>query len=619
MASAPGLRPSSIDSGYVLSPSELQNPVKSDPYFQRVLDWYLTTGVAKSILPSLTRFGDEAISSQILAWIASAEKNEPYVKQYDVWGRRYPYDKLITSEGWRKLGEWGARNGNYIFSASSAVRSCPVSMTSGAARLLMHQLPGLPIEHPFHEVFGKLTAREDAWVSSQWMTERPGGSDVRNSESVAVYSPLPHKTGKVGRLDEGDYLISGFKWFSSATDCDVALILAKTESGQLSLFLAPTKKTILGPDGKQQVVTNGVRIHRMKHKMGTKELPTAELELKDVRAWMVGKKDRGIATIALLLNVTRTHNFITALSCWRRAMHIAKSFAKARLTLDQPLWAFPMHLRLLSDMEVKHRGAVQLAFFTTSLLSFADNGAPNPLPSDYVPLPPPGKPTEVLLRTLTATAKAIICKVSTAALQECQEAMGGVGYMDDPDDPEFNISRLFRDTAANMTWEGTTNVLSSEVVRHILNKDHLDIIGAWLGQSVQGVKDAALKEALAAARMQLFARLAACKSNVTAALADGRQYMFTLGWLISGVLLAFDAQRDGDAVAREVARRWIIDGEGGYGEFVFQHMISRDRILPATDSLEAERRNWDCRIVWDMDLPSGMVTGHRSQVPRSRL
>ena len=30
--------------------------------------------------------------------------------------------------------------------------------------------------------------------------------------------------------------------------------------------------------------------------------------------------------------------------------------------------------------------------------------------------------------------------------------------MDEPDEPEFNISRLRRDTEANMTWEGTTNV-----------------------------------------------------------------------------------------------------------------------------------------------------------------
>lgn len=490
-------------------------------------------------------------------------------------------------------------------------------MTSGAARIVMRQLPGLPADHPFHEVFRNLVSREYPWVSSQWMTERPGGSDVRNSETVAVYSPLPQKSNRLGGIDEGDYLLSGFKWFSSATDCNMALILAKTESGQLSLFLAPTRKIVTGPDGKRHEVTNGVRIHRMKNKMGTKELPTAELELNDVRAWMIGPKDRGIATIALLLNVTRTHNFVTALSCWRRGMHIAKSFAKARMVLDQPLWTFPMHLRLLSGMEVKHRGALQLAFFTTSLLSFADYAFPESKAPGYIPLPEPGRHTEVLLRTLTATAKAIICKVSTLALQECQEAMGGVGYLDDPDDPEFNISRLLRDTAANMTWEGTTNVLASEVVRHVLNGDHLDIITTWMYRAIHDVKDNNLKNVLSAACSRLFTKLAAYKEAVGTALADGRQYMFTLGWLVSGLLLALDAQRDDDAVAAEVAKRWIVDGEGGVGEYAFPQVIRYEG--PEIRTSEAERRNWDCRIVWGVDLPRDAAMGYRPLAVKARL
>ncbi|KAF4473037.1 Acyl- dehydrogenase [Fusarium albosuccineum] len=632
------LKPSTVDSGYTLQPAPLENPVTSDPYFQRVLDWYLSPEILNDLLPRLTKFGDEALSEPVLAWIANAEKEQPFVKQYDAWGQRYPYDKLVTAEGWKKLGEWGAKNGvvslgyepengvfrrlvqhsfNYIFSASSAVRSCPVSMTSGAARLIAKHLPELADQHPFHRVFQKLVSREDAWVSSQWMTERPGGSDVRNSETVAVYLPLAKKTGDVGLLDVGDYLLSGFKWFTSAADCDVALILAKTESGELSLFLAPTKRTVTGPDGKQKQVTNGIRIHRMKNKMGTKELPTAELELKDVRAWMIGLKDKGISTIALLLNVTRTHNFITALSCWRRTMHIAKSFAKARRVLDQPLWTFPMHLRLLSDMEVKHRGALQLAFFTTSLLSFADYGHPEPRPASYVPLPEPGRHTEVLLRTLTATAKAIICKVATLALQECQEAMGGVGYMDDPHDPEFNISRLFRDTAANMTWEGTTNVLASELVRHMLNKDHLDIITVWMTKSIDAVKDGELKRTLATASPKFFTKLAPYKNDVGVALADGRQYMFTLGWLISGILLALDAQRDDNEVAQEVAKRWIMDGEGGVGEFAFPQIIYTSGIEARVT--DAKRRNWDCKVVWGMELPLDAATGYRPKIVKPRF
>lgn len=215
------------------------------------------------------------------------------------------------------------RNSNYIYSASSAVYSCPVSMTSGAARLFLQQTKDLPREHPFHEVYRRLTARQDNWISSQWMTERPGGSDVQNSETVTLHSPQKSKTnvkGGLGRFDEGDYLVSGYKYFCSATDCDIALMLAKTESGYLSLFVAPTKRLEKDEDGETRLVTNGILFHRLKTKMGTKELPTAELELKDVRAWRVGPIDRGIATIATLLNVTRTHNFITALSCWRRGM-----------------------------------------------------------------------------------------------------------------------------------------------------------------------------------------------------------------------------------------------------------------------------------------------------------
>lgn len=484
-------------------------------------------------------------------------------------------------------------------------------MTSGAARLFAQHLPGLTNDHPFHEIFNRLTSRENHWVSSQWMTERPGGSDVQNSETVAVYSPLPQKTGKYGRVDEGDWLVSGFKFFSSATDCNVALILAKTESGKLSLFVAPTRKIVTGPDGKEQEVTNGVRIHRLKVKMGTKQLPTAELELKDVRAHRVGPADRGIATIAMLLNVTRTHNLITALSCWRRAMSITKAFAMVRTTIDQPLWTFPMHLRLLSSMEVKHRGLLQFGFFTTALLGFADNKTPQGLPASYAPLPTPGEQMQVVLRTFTATAKAVICKIATVSLQECQEGMGGVGYMDEPDEPEHNISRLLRDTAANMTWEGTTNVLSSEVVRHLLNKENLNIFSAWLTRAINSVQDVSLKQVLKLAWSSLYQRLSKNKAHLALALASGRQSMFTLAWIVSGMLLALDAQRDGNAIAGEIAKRWILDGEGGVAEYVFPEIVyaSPPRIRDARE--EAERVNWDCRLVWGRNLPENPAVGYR--------
>jgi alkylation response protein AidB-like acyl-CoA dehydrogenase len=446
------------------------------------------------------------------------------------------------------------------------------------------------------------------------MTERPGGSDVQNSETVAILSPLPSEKNSsspsaaqaVGR---GDYLVSGFKFFSSATDCNIALMLAKTESGKLSLFVAPTRINVTDPNtGQTRQISNGIRIHRLKTKYGTKPLPTAELILKNVRAHLVGELGRGIPTIATLLNVTRTHNFITALSCWRRSMHITKSFAKARTTIDQPLWLFPMHLRLLANMEVKHAGCLQLCFFTTALLSFIDNGHPPSVPTGYAPLPEAGEEIKIVLRILTATSKAVVCKIATNSMWECAEAMGGVGYMDEADEPEFNIMRLMRDTAANITWEGTTNVLASEVVRHLMKGRNLEVWETWLGRSLDKVEEYSTREVLKSAWSKVGAKLRVGQQDALAeVLADGREIMFSLAWVVSGMLLSFDAQRDGDEKATETARRWVLDGDGGLGEHVLPAVLNREYRRPDL----GERLQWDCKLVWGVELPENEALGYR--------
>ena len=127
--------------------------------------------------------------------------------------------------------------------------------------------------------------------------------------------------------------------------------------------------------------------------------------------------------------------------------------------------------------------------------------------------------------------------------------------MGDSEQPEFNISRLMRDTAANMTWEGTTNVLSSEVVRHLLNKNgrHLTVFGEWVQQATSRIKDAELKNALDRAWTEFFRTMDSRRDDMVRALARGRQLMFSLARITSGVLLTVDVERDGNAVATEIA------------------------------------------------------------------
>jgi hypothetical protein len=71
---------------------------------------YLPTSTLKSVQPHFTQLGAEAISEQVREWSGDAERNVPYVKSHNVWGKRYDYDRLVTTEGWKQLGKWGARN-----------------------------------------------------------------------------------------------------------------------------------------------------------------------------------------------------------------------------------------------------------------------------------------------------------------------------------------------------------------------------------------------------------------------------------------------------------------------------------------------------------------------------
>lgn len=167
----------------------------------------------------------------------------------------------------------------------------------------------------------RLISRDQSarWTSGQWMTERAGGSDVSRSETVAIYSPLAPSSQIASDSEElGPWVIEGYKFFSSATDADVTVLLAKTPGagGRLSAFFAPMRLA----NGER----NGVRVLRLKKKLGTRALPTAELEIKGMRAWLIGEEGEGLKEISTVLNITRIHNAVSAVSFMRRGLAIAK-------------------------------------------------------------------------------------------------------------------------------------------------------------------------------------------------------------------------------------------------------------------------------------------------------
>lgn len=176
------------------------------------------------------------------------------------------------------------------------------------------------------------------------------------------------------------------------------------------------------------------------------------------------------------------------------------------------------------------------------------------------------------------------------------------------------MSRLWRDTASNSVWEGTTNVLASETVRHLTKGQNLDLFHNWIFNAISQIKDLAFKTTLQDIWLALKSKLEAGRDEkgLGGVLGVGRQIIFTLSWLVSGMLLCLDAQRDNDSVAGEVARRWVLDGQGVPGEFAFNDLIyQRSALAQDRKPTDRERTEWDCRIVWEVDLPSNASPGYR--------
>lgn len=559
---------------------------------------FLPSQIAAAARDEVSHLGEEVISERIFSWITDAERNKPYLKGSgrDAFGNWT--GELVTSEGWRQLQKFGIEKGMIatgydekstlrgpharalqflrlqIWVPSCANVTCPSAMQDGAARLLQLHLND-PVRaaqlesgqrHVFEDAFRRLTSRDPAiaWTSGQWMTERTGGSDVSRTETTAA----PRLTGdsasgERSSLGRAPWSINGFKWFSSATDSNMTILLARTPEGRLSAFLAPLR---VSADSKE---LNGVRIQRLKDKVGTAPLPTAELVLEDMKAWMIGKEGHGIHEISTVLTITRVHSVIAAVGYVGRGLDIARAFSLVREVGTGKggrvsLAESPLHLRTLARMTVEYRGLMLLAMYTAYILGVTEHPGqtdPDLSPALRALTPPPAQAT-ALLRVLTQVAKAYICKTSVPLVFACMESLGGVGYLNNADQEELNLSRLWRDCGVLPIWEGTTDVLSTDLIRALkhpkFGSESLEALGgvvkmastAFEGQRQQkaGWDPSGLWETL--------------EGEITSKpqaeqMGDARDYLWRVAKLLIGVLLQTDACRDDDAVAVHIFEEFV--------------------------------------------------------------
>ncbi|GJC79732.1 acyl-CoA dehydrogenase family member 11 [Colletotrichum liriopes] len=500
------MKHSTSNTGFFQELPVLPNQFFEDSSFQRVLRLFLPKHIIERVDVELAQFGEDVLSDRVFSWVTDSEKNKPYLKGNgrDAFGR--PTSELIVGEGWRGLQDFGIRNGivatGYDTSLGSSARlvqflrlhlwegsasnvPCPSAMQDGAARLLqlhlardMDSAQRKVLENALQHLLSRDPAT--AWTSGQWMTERAGGSDVSLTETVAQY--IPPTKSELADAEEniplGPWSMSGFKWFSSATDSAMTILLARTQNG-ISAFFAPMRRhspsatTMVGRSrGNAGTELNGVRIQRLKNKSGTQSLPTAELELNGMRGWLLGQEGRGINEISTVLTLTRIHSAVAAVGYVGRGLAIARAYAKVRQVgagrgERMLLSESPLHMQTLADMTGEYHGLMLLTFFTAYLLGLDEHPETGGSGASHTPAAITLDPKHVapLLRVLTPLCKAYVCKKSIPLLYGCMEALGGVGYMVNEETEYLNVARLYRDCCVLSIWEGTTDVLATDFLR----------------------------------------------------------------------------------------------------------------------------------------------------------
>ena len=463
------------------APPALGNQYEDDRVLRSYLARVCPREVRDEIEPSLFAMGRLA-GAELYELQLVDRLNEPRLIQWDAWGNRI--DEIELTPLWQRAERVAAEHGivatayerkhgslsrvhqcalAYLFTPSTDIYSCPLAMTDGAARTLIAS----GNEALIQRAVPHLITREPAefWTAGQWMTELTGGSDVGLSETIARKEPGADSGGREFRL-------YGRKWFTSAIASQIALTLARPEGNPpggrgLALFYIETHD--------EQGRPRNIEINRLKDKLGTRKVPTAELTLNGTPAQLVLGATDGVRNITPLLNITRLWNGISAVALMRRGVALAFDYAGKRVAFGSTLAEKPLHMDTLLGLESEAEAAFQLAFYVAELTGRSEAGEM-------------GEHDAWLLRVLTPVMKLTTGKQAVSVASEVLESFGGAGYVEDT-----GLPVLLRDSQVLPIWEGTTNVLALDTLRALGVSESLGPLLTTVQRMFASVQDVQLK------------------------------------------------------------------------------------------------------------------------------
>jgi alkylation response protein AidB-like acyl-CoA dehydrogenase len=286
-------------------------------------------------------------------------------------------------------------------------------------------------------------ATPEQWVhGAQFVTEIQGGSDAATNAVRA--EPLRSD----GARDAGLWTLTGQKWFCSNLTADYWLVTGRVAGGPaghrgVGLFCVPRLW-----EGE----ANGYRILRLKDKLGTRALPTAELDLEGAVGWPVGALDSGLKNmVATVLVTSRIHNVVAAAGFGRRASREAHAYAHFRRAFGRRLAEHPLLAASLQRLSQQADLTAAGAFATVDAWIAS---AERPDDADRA----------LWARVLVSLSKAVTTRRAPGHVYEAMMVFGGNGI----EERFCALPRLWRDAAILETWEGPYTLLLMQALGDLL-------------------------------------------------------------------------------------------------------------------------------------------------------
>ncbi len=446
----------------------------------------------------------------------------------------------------------------YLFVQSEFGLMCPICVTDSSAFLIdrygdealkQRFLPGMSSTQAGQYLRG-----------AQFMTERSGGSDVGSNRLQAQW-------------DGSNWRLSGDKWFCSAVDADVVLLLARPEgapegSRGLALFAMPKRL-----DDRRR---NSYRVARLKDKLGTRSMPSGEVIFEGAVAYLVGDIQRGLKQMLDQVNLSRLSHGVRAAAMMRRCLNEALAVCNYRAAFGQRLIDMPLQRRQLMKLMLPTEQALSVFAYTAQLFGHSEDGDAK---------------AELQVRLLTPLLKFRACRDNIKVATGSMEVRGGNGYIED-----FVNERLVRDAHLGVLWEGTSNINALDAVQRAAGKEGAHrVLAESLTALVQ--ETAGLPSGFRVQLLDSLAQATAFMDQCTQTRegeVDSRSASSQMYHAVSAVLLATEGmhlgRQSGDArrllIGRQVLRhRLQVPGLRADTEAEIEQRLLTQQAIPLEDAL----------------------------------